>query len=90
MAEVATQRRAVLLVTGRFLTEFFRNGRRGRYEITHGIPKDGVVVGAHYDSLRDRWEIAIESDSYPQIAEGCELPRLPPVEITTFWEDTDE
>ena len=81
-------RRAVLLVSGRLLVDLFRNGKRSAYEIKDGLPEDAEIVGASYDSLRDVWEIAVESAEFPNVAEGCELPRLPPVtETTTFCKE---
>ncbi len=77
------RRWATVLVSGDLFAELWKSGER-HYRIENGIPDDAKVMGVFFNSLRNVWEIALESPSFDEVPEGVIPPELPPVETTTL------
>ena len=45
--------------------------------IINKVPKDSEVLRIHYDILTNNFEIVIQSEEFPKLKEGEEIPRLP-------------
>ena len=59
--------------------------------ISSNLPKDAKAIATHYLNDRDVYAIFFESESFPEISEGQEVPDLNPVYVTrieiadSFW-----
>lgn len=85
---IIPRRRAVLQIDGQFLIDIFKEGEDLRcYKVTKGIPTDAKIAGAEYNSVYDRWEIAIESESFEEVPPWETLPILPACEETSFFHE---
>lgn len=81
----SSNRRAIFRITGKALAEIFRDdGRERHYRVLKGLPVDAVVCGAKYDSTMDVWDVAVESESFAEVAEYEVPPTLPAVEFYTL------
>lgn len=72
-------RRKVLRVSADLLVALFTAGRRSYEVVENALPDDAKVVGARYDSLRDEWEIAIESETFEPVEIAVPLPEMRPI-----------
>lgn len=80
MSPAFRERRAALLyISAPLLVELFTAGEH-RYEvIEHPIPDDAQVIGAEYNAVYDRWELALASATFAPVPEFARLPELPAI-----------
>lgn len=87
VTEIATRRRAVVQISAQVLIMMLTGQTAPRYYTVskNPLPDDVKVVGARYDALYDRWEIAIESEQLPEVPESETLPIWPQVSFTAHY-----
>lgn len=70
------RRRAIIEIDAQQFVDMFKHGNHA-FKVEGGaIPDDARVVGARYDVLRDCWEICLESEAFPVVAEWSMPPTL--------------
>lgn len=62
-----------LLVSGELLIDIFR-GTSETECVANPLPDDARIVGCHWDEWRERVELLVVSEMYPELPEGGEPP----------------
>jgi hypothetical protein len=65
-------------VNGFLLSAFFGEGHKHYVVQREPIPKDAVIVGAHYDVVTGRTLLLLESDSFEPVPHGNLHPYISP------------
>ena len=77
-------KRAMLYVKAQLVADLAKASPIPRCFIVsaNALPDDATVVGGAYDSTRDVFELAIESESFVDMGDNEPYPTLPPPVIT--------
>ncbi len=68
-----------LVYTSGFVVEL---AKKGLHEVLDGaLPEDAYAVETLHDVVADRIETIVHSDSWPEIAEGAEIPVVATVQM---------
>lgn len=74
-----TMRRALIQISAQLLVDMSKAGPPKVLQVLENpLPQDARAVGGRYDSIRDVFELAIESEVFDDIPETKLLPLLPP------------
>jgi hypothetical protein len=63
--------------TPEFLVDLVTPGRHAWEVVENGLPSDARPRGCRYDERKARFEMVIESASYPIVPDGTALPEAP-------------
>lgn len=63
-------------ISAELIGSFFTNGSRHDYFIAQGIPPDAQFRGFHIDNDKNLLVLYFEHESFLQVGEGAEIPRL--------------
>ena len=82
-------RRAILEISAAFLVDLAKPTPQPWYVrvAADALPSDARAVGGYYDSIRDVFQVAVESETFRNTPDGVALPTLPPPTLQVVLKD---
>ncbi len=82
---IPDRRRRLLLLHPDVVLDMLKDSHAGRAMkiLEHALPDDVQFLGCHFAWERNMFAIAIESESFDKVAQGCHLPVHPDMIVET-------